>query len=296
MRTIMLDLSDTGALVAEYDSTISQGGLRIVSADKLKVREEVLVDVLFPDGETLSVLGRVAAPIPGRPGEFAVKLKEGNVSRQVVSKARIHAHAAAKDSSRPRIDESTPPLAPVKPTKPPSQEELAARQKQLERAYRQMVPSKPTETQTLRSGKKDGNDKWLTPPVEDVRKLSVKQRKQRAISGGPNERHVLFHDADTSLQVWALKNPSLSLPEALRFSAHADLTVEAIRFLATNKRWSQEIDIVRNLGVNPATPPDAVLRMLRGLPPETLDELLADPQVKDRFSELLRPGGAPPRG
>lgn len=296
MRTIMLDFSDAAALVAEYGSAISKGGLRLAPADELKLREEVLVEVLFPDGETLSVLCTVAAPIPGRAGEFAVKLKESNATRLLMSKARAYAHAADRENSKPKIDESTPPLAPLKPVKTPTPEELAQRREQLERAYRQMMPGEPGETQTFRGKKKSAGEKRATPQVEDVRKLPLEQRKQRAISGGPDERHVLFYDEDSSLQVWALKNPSLSLPEALRFSSHPDLTVEAIRFLATNKRWGKEIDIVRNLGVNPTTPPDALLRMLRGLPSETLDLLLADPLVRDRFSELLRPGGAPPRG
>lgn len=273
MATLMLDLSDVGRLTAEYQSAMENGGLRVSSPVTLEPREEVRIDVLLPKGETVSVMATVAAPIPGRSGEFAVRLKESNASRLLLSRARKHAQVGK--------------VAP---------NEVATRELQTDHEYRYTISREPTETQAVRGRGRPSHELWTTPPLGDVRALPIEQRKQRAISGGPDERAVLFHDKDNSLQIWVLKNPTLSLPEALRFSSHADLTVEAIRFLATNKRWGKEPDIVRNLGINPATPPDALLRMLRGLPSEKLDKLLEDPMVRDRFSALLRPGGGSPRG
>ena len=68
MATLMLDLSDVGRLTAEYQSAMVKGGLRVSSPLILEPQEEVRIDVLLPDGETLSVLGLVAAPIPDRSG------------------------------------------------------------------------------------------------------------------------------------------------------------------------------------------------------------------------------------
>ncbi len=120
---------------------------------------------------------------------------------------------------------------------------------------------------------------------EELWALAPNQKKKMAVSGQKAERKAFMYDPDPSVQVWVLRNPSISTAEVEEYSALGNLASEALTFLTHSPRWAVSPQVARNLAGNQRTPDDMVPRLLAVLDSGALRELASGKDVPVRVAE-----------
>jgi hypothetical protein len=98
--------------------------------------------------------------------------------------------------------------------------------------------------------------------LQRLAKMTVAQRVQFAIKGGPEARRTLIRDNNKVVQRAVLQSPRLTDQEVEAFAAQSSLTDEILRLIANNRLFRKNYAVVRNLLNNPKTPLDVSLHML----------------------------------
>jgi hypothetical protein len=98
--------------------------------------------------------------------------------------------------------------------------------------------------------------------LQQIAKMTVAQRVQFAMKGGPDARRTLIRDANKVVQRAVLQSPRLTDQEVEAFASMANLTDEILRLMANNRVFRKNYVVVRNLMNNPKTPLDVTLHML----------------------------------
>ncbi|MBM4371202.1 MAG: hypothetical protein FJ098_06085 [Deltaproteobacteria bacterium] len=124
--------------------------------------------------------------------------------------------------------------------------------------------------------------------INRIQGMSLTQKKQLAISGTATERMILMGDRERTIQLWVLKNPQITEAEIRWLSSLPSLTQEAVAFLVGNRKWSSMPDIAVNLLANPATPNEAIQRLLAILPNQVLAILTQKPGVRPLVSDQAK--------
>jgi len=98
--------------------------------------------------------------------------------------------------------------------------------------------------------------------LQRLAKMTVAQRVQFAIKGGPDARRTLIRDSNKVVQRAVLQSPRLTDQEVEAFASMSSLTDEILRLIANNRNFRKNYTVVRNLINNPKTPIDVSLHML----------------------------------
>lgn len=98
--------------------------------------------------------------------------------------------------------------------------------------------------------------------LQQIARMTVSQRVQFAMKGGPDARRTLIRDANKVVQRAVLQSPRLTDQEVESFASMANLTDEILRLMAGNRVFRKNYVVVRNLMNNPKTPLDVTLHML----------------------------------
>ncbi len=98
--------------------------------------------------------------------------------------------------------------------------------------------------------------------LQRLAKMTVAQRVQFAIKGGPEARRTLIRDNNKVVQRAVLQSPRLTEQEVEAFASQSSLTDEILRLIANNRVFRKNHAVVRNLLNNPKTPLDVSLHML----------------------------------
>ena len=128
--------------------------------------------------------------------------------------------------------------------------------------------------------------------------LSVEEKKRLALRANKPERHFLARDTVKSLHLYVLRNPNVTPQEVAGFVAFPRFSVEAIRRVASTPEWMANRRVAFNILVNPASPNDICLNIIRKLNAHDLQQaqrsgklnpLLAR-EVKQRLMKLHQGG------
>ena len=117
--------------------------------------------------------------------------------------------------------------------------------------------------------------------IQRIAKMTVAQRVQYAIKGGPDARRTLIRDANKVVQRAVLQSPRLTDQEVEAFASMSSLTDEVLRLIAGNRAFRKNYVVVRNLINNPKTPLDVTLHMLPMLNPQDLKRLTTNKNVPE---------------
>jgi hypothetical protein len=98
--------------------------------------------------------------------------------------------------------------------------------------------------------------------LQQISKMTVSQRVQFALKGGPEARRTLIRDSNRVVQRAVLQSPRLTDQDVESFASMANLTDEILRLIAGNRMFRKNYVVVRNLMNNPKTPLDVTLHML----------------------------------
>ncbi|HET9995551.1 MAG TPA: hypothetical protein VFQ18_09100 [Candidatus Acidoferrum sp.] len=117
--------------------------------------------------------------------------------------------------------------------------------------------------------------------LQRLAKMTVAQRVQFAIKGGPEARRTLIRDNNKVVQRAVLQSPRLTDQEVEAFAAMSSLTDEILRLIAGNRVFRKNYAVVRNLMNNPKTPLDVSLHMLPMLNAVDLKRLTTNKNVPE---------------
>ena len=107
------------------------------------------------------------------------------------------------------------------------------------------------------------------PPAsvsERLKKMTVTEKMQLALSGSRDERAALLRDTNKSLHLFVFKNPRLGLDEVQAAVKMPQLSPEAIKLVCEHREWGSNATVCAALVRNPKTPMPLALRMLERVP------------------------------
>jgi hypothetical protein len=128
--------------------------------------------------------------------------------------------------------------------------------------------------------------------LQQITRMTVSQRVQFAMKGGPEARRTLIRDANKIVQRAVLQSPRLTEQEVEAFASMPNLTDEVLRLIANNRNFRKNYVVVRNLMNNPKTPLDVTLHMLPILNALDLKRLCVNKNIPETLrstaSKLVR--------
>lgn len=117
--------------------------------------------------------------------------------------------------------------------------------------------------------------------LQKLSRMRVVERVQTALKGGRDERTLLIRDPCKVVQRAVLQSPQLSEREVELFAGMASLGEEALRLIATNRKYRKNYTIVRKLMTNPKTPLEITLHLLPTVTPQDLKSLVGNKNIPD---------------
>ena len=122
--------------------------------------------------------------------------------------------------------------------------------------------------------------------IQRLAKMTVAQRVQFAMKGGPEARRTLIRDNNKVVQRAVLQSPRLTDQEVEAFAAMASLTDEILRLIAGNRVFRKNYAVIRNLINNPKSPLDITMHMLPMLNPTDLKRLTTNKNVPETLRTM----------
>jgi hypothetical protein len=121
-------------------------------------------------------------------------------------------------------------------------------------------------------------------------RMTVKEKIVTALLGAREERTILINSGNRLVVRAVLASPKLTESEIERFAAARSISDEAIRIIASNRRWIQHYGVIQALAQNPKTQLQTALRLLPRLSVRDLSRLARDrninPVVRRRAQEF----------
>jgi hypothetical protein len=117
--------------------------------------------------------------------------------------------------------------------------------------------------------------------LQKLSRLRVVERVQLAIKGSRDERMLLIRDPCRVVQRAVLQSPQLSDREVETYAGMTSLGEEALRLIATNRKYRKNYTIVRTLMFNPKTPLEITLHMLPNVTATDLKMLTSSKNIAD---------------
>lgn len=121
----------------------------------------------------------------------------------------------------------------------------------------------PPELATLgEAAAEEEEEPAFTPLSERMKKLTVTEKMQLALSGTRDERLAIFRDTNKTLHLFALKNPRIGLDEVQTAAKSPNTSPDALKFIAEHREWGANTVVSASLVRNPKTPMPLALRAL----------------------------------
>jgi hypothetical protein len=117
--------------------------------------------------------------------------------------------------------------------------------------------------------------------LQKLSRMRVVERVQLAIKGNRDERMLLIRDPCRVVQRAVLQSPQLSEREVETFAGMASLGEEALRLIATNRKYRKNYAITHALMFNAKTPLEVSLHLLPSVTATDLKLLTASKNIPD---------------
>ena len=118
--------------------------------------------------------------------------------------------------------------------------------------------------------------------------LNTYQRIMRALKGTREERLILVRDRSVLIVRAVMHSPKLTDSEVEQIAGMRSASDEALRIIATQRRWLRRYGTIRALAFNPRTPPGLALQLVRRLVPKDLSMMVRDRNVAEGVRRVAR--------
>jgi hypothetical protein len=125
------------------------------------------------------------------------------------------------------------------------------------------------------------------PLSERLKKMTVTEKMQMAMTGTRDERTALFRDVNKSLHLFVLKNPRIGLDEVQAAAKSPMVSPDALKMIAEHREWGGNPGVCASLVRNPKTPMPMALRLLDKVPMNDL-KAIAKGGARDQIVQAAR--------
>lgn len=128
------------------------------------------------------------------------------------------------------------------------------------------------------------------PPAsvsERLKKMTVTEKMQLALTGTRDERMALFRDTNKSLHIFVLKNPRIGLDEIQGAAKSPMVSPDALKMIAEHREWGSNAIVAASLVRNPKTPMPLAMRLLDKVPMSEL-KAIAKGGARDQLVHAAR--------
>jgi hypothetical protein len=122
--------------------------------------------------------------------------------------------------------------------------------------------------------------------MQRVARLNASERVKTAFMGGKEERAILIRDGARVVQNAVLASPKLTDPEVETFAAQKNVSENVLREIARSRRFMKNYSVVRNLVLNPKTPLDVSMPLVKMLMVYDLKALQHSKSVSEGIRRL----------
>ena len=121
-----------------------------------------------------------------------------------------------------------------------------------------------------------------------IRGMSVAARVKLAMSGNKEARQLLSRDPVRFVQTCVLRNPRITLEEALAMAKNRSLNGDLLRMIAAEKDWVRHYGVRLALVQNPKTPLQVALSLLVGVRDRDMRALARSKNVPSVLQQQAR--------
>jgi len=122
--------------------------------------------------------------------------------------------------------------------------------------------------------------------LQKINRLDVKGRIQLALKGNKEERSILIRDGTKVVALAVLDAPKITDGEVEKIALQKNVLEAVLRQIPLKRRFMKNYAIVRNLVMNPRTPLDLSLGLMKHLLVQDLKNLSANKEVADTVRKL----------
>jgi hypothetical protein len=122
--------------------------------------------------------------------------------------------------------------------------------------------------------------------LQKLSRMAASERVKTAFTGGREERAVLIRDGAKVVQNAVLSSPKLTEPEVEVFAAAKNVHDNVLREIARNRRFMKNYAVMRNLVLNPKTPLDISMPLVKMLMVFDLKQLQRSRNVSETIRKL----------
>ena len=195
-----------------------------------------------------------------------IQAEEGKAFELVEGETQSHAAETAESMELTGEEEGTPVPAEAAPEAATEAFAVAA-----------LKSSNPSTTQA--------EEKKLTL-LQKLSRMRASERVKTAFTGGREERAVLIRDGAKVVQNAVLSSPKLTEPEVEVFAAAKNVHDNVLREIARNRRFMKNYAVMRNLVLNPKTPLDISMPLVKMLMVFDLKQLQRSRNVSETIRKL----------
>jgi hypothetical protein len=176
-------------------------------------------------------------------------------------------------------------------------EEQEEKRRKLEEDGEKMTRSQREELrQELDSGddgaaSKDGDeepDAGRKSVHAELADLSIAQKIRLATVGTREKIKVLVRDQNKLVHMAAIKSPRVKPGDIAKFAGNKALPENVIEYIATNRDWTRNYDVVKNLVNNPKTPLKDTMKFLKHLRQNDLRDVQRSRDVPHQVSRAAK--------
>jgi rRNA-processing protein FCF1 len=121
-----------------------------------------------------------------------------------------------------------------------------------------------------------------------VSTLNVAQKIRLAILGNAAHRALLISDTNKLVAMAAIKSPSITDQEVMRYAQSRSVSEEVIRHIATKREWTRNYFVKVGLVNNPKTPLPTAMSLLIHLRPHDLRSLMRNKNVPAGLTQAAK--------
>ena len=118
--------------------------------------------------------------------------------------------------------------------------------------------------------------------------MAVPDRLRLAKQANRPVRNILIRDVEKRVHVSVLKNPKISDEEIFEYTAIPTLAPNALRWVASQAKYSRRPEVRMNLIMNPAMPKDTAVKLMASLNAGQLMRIMRSPKAREAIQRVAR--------
>mgnify|MGYP004390195723 CR=1 FL=1 len=264
---LIADLTDEVALRQALTEQLRVGALEVRTSLSVPLLTPLTVLVLLTEGRTFSLTGRAVAPMPRGDGFFV----------------QLDPTEALEELRRVQVPDAAPE-APPEPEEPlaqemESEEEESPSESEQESLEKELPPGTKMPTPAWKL-----IDATSTVPIhKQLKELGVSDRVRLARQATRPVRALLLRDIEKRIHLEVVKNPKITDEEIVEATKISNLSPGALRYIATQRKYTRRRDVVLNLIYNPSTPSDQSMKLIGTLNQSELLKIMRSNRVREKL-------------